>query len=425
MVCKAHVAVLAAGCCFGVSWAGAASSGVATLPCDPGITIDGVVDFPTEGWTRLLEANSRPFLPGGSAVASDAVGESSTFHWWDGINNVDVAMNDNRGDIIDIHYAPDVAVARTPYYLAVRGPTAPFTPFVEQTAAGSGDVGDLFVAIGNPRLPDDFVAARAGHPGFGSGPEHKAVDFFGWLPRWIVGVQFYDTTTGDGFARIYDVQTGQMWDAAPNDPSAPFLWTAAIATGADAAFDTFNQNAGVFEFEIPREIVPLMGRYVAAYTTQNFAGSDAYDSAPGIGQPTMFEQIGDCPGDPDSDGQLGACDPGSSFGSTASANFVAVLSDGITNPVGPGDGVDTIVAAMETLISIGCNPADLTTTGTDNGCPDGVIDLSDFAYYLRLWGERDPIADITTTGSVVGIPDGKVDLSDFSVYLSWWCCACP
>ncbi len=72
-----------------------------------------------------------------------------------------------------------------------------------------------------------------------------------------------------------------------------------------------------------------------------------------------------------------------------------------------------------------CGPADTTTTGTSNGIPDGVVDLSDFSFYLAQWGASNPAADLTTTGTSNGIPDGTVDLSDFSFYLGLWGAGCP
>ncbi len=72
-----------------------------------------------------------------------------------------------------------------------------------------------------------------------------------------------------------------------------------------------------------------------------------------------------------------------------------------------------------------CGPADTTTTGTSNGIPDGVVDLSDFSFYLGLWGAGDLAADLTTTGTSNGTPDGTVDLSDFSFYLGLWGAGCP
>ncbi len=69
--------------------------------------------------------------------------------------------------------------------------------------------------------------------------------------------------------------------------------------------------------------------------------------------------------------------------------------------------------------------ADVTTDGTANGIPDGEVTLSDFSYYVSLWGSQDPIADVTTDGTANGIPDGAVTLSDFSYYLVLWSAGCP
>ncbi|MEM9167425.1 MAG: GC-type dockerin domain-anchored protein [Planctomycetota bacterium] len=71
-----------------------------------------------------------------------------------------------------------------------------------------------------------------------------------------------------------------------------------------------------------------------------------------------------------------------------------------------------------------CDFVDITTTGTNAGDPgfgepDGVIDLSDYGYFLNLWGVDDPGADITFPGSCSPLqPDGLVGLEDFSCFLS-------
>lgn len=72
-----------------------------------------------------------------------------------------------------------------------------------------------------------------------------------------------------------------------------------------------------------------------------------------------------------------------------------------------------------------CSPADVTTDGSANGIPDGVVTLSDFSFYLALWGSGDLAADVTTDGTANGVPDGAVTLSDFSFYLALWGAGCP
>ena len=71
-----------------------------------------------------------------------------------------------------------------------------------------------------------------------------------------------------------------------------------------------------------------------------------------------------------------------------------------------------------------CLP-DITTDGTSNGIPDGIVTLSDFSFYLGLWSSSDQAADFTTDGTSNGIPDGAVTLSDFSFFLGLWSAGCP
>lgn len=108
----------------------------------------------------------------------------------------------------------------------------------------------------------------------------------------------------------------------------------------------------------------------------------------------------------------------------------------------PADGAWTVRVADVTAFDVGvlrevcvtvvyevvgpCSPADVTTTGSASGVPDGAVDLSDFSYYLTLWSSGDPAADLTATGTcVVGSGEGVVDLSDFSCYLTAWGVGCP
>ncbi|MEL7473173.1 MAG: thrombospondin type 3 repeat-containing protein [Planctomycetota bacterium] len=83
--------------------------------------------------------------------------------------------------------------------------------------------------------------------------------------------------------------------------------------------------------------------------------------------------------------------------------------------------MDGVGDACETA----CSPADVTTEGTANGMPDGVVTLSDFSFYLGLWSANDSSADITAESSCnVGSGEGAVTLSDFSCYLSVWSQGC-
>ena len=75
-------------------------------------------------------------------------------------------------------------------------------------------------------------------------------------------------------------------------------------------------------------------------------------------------------------------------------------------------------------IAPACVP-DLTTTGTTNGIPDGVVNGSDFTFYLSLFASNDSRADLTTTGTTNGIPDGIINGSDFTYFLSLFAAGCP
>lgn len=73
-----------------------------------------------------------------------------------------------------------------------------------------------------------------------------------------------------------------------------------------------------------------------------------------------------------------------------------------------------------------CGPADTTTSGLETGEPDGIVDLSDFSFYLAQWASSEPSADITSEAVCQpGVTDGMVTLSDFSCFLSVWSNGCP
>jgi hypothetical protein len=293
-----------------------------------------------EGWNLLTEAAAARPLLGGSASASDRIAETSSFHWWDGINNVDRPFSSNRADLINFHVSADSNFL----YIGVTGPTAIFNAWNDGNG-NNGDQGDLFVAIdAGGGAPGGMLNAQSGHSGFGA---TKSVDFLGWRPSHIVGIQYVDNGGGGG-GRANLEQTGfgggvQIRNAAQGVNDNGFAWNAGINGGA--GYDTFDGNAGELEFQIPWTALGLdgglaVGRELrfAAYITQNFGLSDAYDSLPGWGNGFAHEEIGDNPGDPDSGGQLGASDPGSFIGSFPGANFVGDLSLSPSHD----DGVDTI-----------------------------------------------------------------------------------
>lgn len=143
------------------------------------------------------------------------------------------------------------------------------------------------------------------------------MDFDGWTPGFVLGVQFVDNGGGGGRGDLVSRPSQvQIAVEAQNQQDGGFDWHAGFKSGAPAAYDTWNMNAGEFEFAIPWSLLglPLAGTSpgdpmrIAAYTTQNLKHFDAYDSAPGLGNAAVHEALGDDPDDPDDMGQLGATD---------------------------------------------------------------------------------------------------------------------
>lgn len=300
--------------------------------------IDGVVGG-SEGWLLLTEAGHGSPVTGGNAFRSDAVGESSTFNWWDSANNVNRQFGDNRGDVINLQFARDSSAL----YLAALGPTVPFNSFDDTGGTGAewdNDVGDLFLALDlSGGAASGYLAASNAITAFGQ----RAVDFLGWTPTHFIGVQYVDNGGGGGGRAVLTVSGTQvvLGDEGHGQNNGGFDWSATI--GGGRSYDEFNGNAGEFEFRIPWTLLGFAGdpgvnhlMRFTMYTTQNFTDSDAFDSAPGLGNTTDHEAIGDNPGDPDSGGQLGPSDAGS-FGQPG-ANFIGSVS-GTPNH---DDGVDTI-----------------------------------------------------------------------------------
>lgn len=289
-------------------------------------TLDGSITA-GDGYTFLAENIYSKPLTGGQSGTSDLVGETASYNYWDGINNISRGWNDNRADVINTY----IGVDPNYLYIAVAGPTIPFNSFIDPGNGGNGDQGDLFIAIdASGGTPSGFLSAANGHPGF-SGEGVRAVDFLGWTPTHIIGVQYVDNGGGGGgWATVYAVTNATVVAGEQQNQSNPFAWNAGI--NASAAYDTHNNNAGEFEFRIPWTMLgypsmpaPMELRFTV-YTTHNFGGSDIFDSGPGFGQISNFEEVGDFPGDLDQVGAnlfLGAGDAGTiPSGSFPGANYV-------------------------------------------------------------------------------------------------------
>jgi len=313
--------------------------------------IDGAIDPGTEGWVLLDEDTyALPFDDGtGQTDTSDFVMGGSTFTYYISPSNTpeivftNVAQpssTDNRADVINVYYS----TGSSNFYLAVGGPTVPFNSFFveEGNADKNDDQGDLYIAIDLDYTPSGSLNATNGHRSFLAGA--KAVDFDGWTPDYVVGVEYVDNGGGGGgYGNIETLLGHGFIGGAHGTDYGGFLWSAGL--NSSAAYDTFNSNAGEFEFRIPWSFLglptgpaPGSKMRLAVYTTQNYGSSDAYDSAPGLGNGKVHETIGDNPGDPDAGGQLGPTDPGST-GSGPGANFIGGSLD-----LAPShdDGIDTI-----------------------------------------------------------------------------------
>lgn len=302
--------------------------------------VNGRIGTAGDSWNLLTEAAHAAPITGGSALYSDDRFESSAYNTWDGINNSNVPFADNRGDLINFL----VSSTPTHLYVAVAGPTAVFNNWFNQgDSRGNGDVGDLFIAIDTSGgAAAGSLRADRGHKGFGG---VKGVDFLGWTPSHVLGVQFVNNGGGgNGLANLE--LTGntfnQVASSAQGVNSGGFMWNADI--NGTAAYDG-GGPAGEFEFMIPWSMLGFSSEPVGldlrfnAYVTHNYAQSDAYDSLPGVGNGSAHEQIGDNPGDPDwiaGSFAPGATDAGS-FGQPG-ADFIGDIN---FNP-GPFDGIDTM-----------------------------------------------------------------------------------
>jgi hypothetical protein len=239
------------------------------------ITLDGTNDFPV---ASLLTEN--PFAAptaGGSSIQSDAFAETSAYHWIDSSWNDHTLSGGNTADLRNVYITWDSSYL----YLGVQGPNAMM----------DNDDADLFLAIdtdGSPtsNLPQASVAWG------------KWVDFYGWTPEYFIAVsQARDLADGNpaGYAEL--VPAGGSGTA--------------LAYGTDWANSAWaNDTSGgvFFEFRLSWSALGLSGApdpdtgtpmNLAAYTTYNDTHSDVYDNAPGVGQGTTYEQLGDYKGDAD------------------------------------------------------------------------------------------------------------------------------
>jgi hypothetical protein len=313
------------------------------------VSVDGTISG-GEGWFHYTEdPYAAPYL-GGSTVNSDDLGETSQYNWWDGLAGENRGFTTGpRGGVNQIYYAVD----STYLYLAVSAGTAPFNSWSDGGPGTSGDQGDLYIAIdtnGGTQLN-----ANSAHTSYG----RKAVDFNGWQPDYILGLQFVDNGGGGGGgANIEQTITHSVVAGEGQGQSnGGFDWNAAVQSGTE----------GHYEFKIPWSVLGFGSQPIgiefklAMYMTQNYTDFDAYDSGPGVGNRSPggtepYEQIGDNPGDVDTLDRLGASNamaPGSLPGSNyVLPGFINADINNDYNIVGHGDEIDTIEEYYNFIIPV-------------------------------------------------------------------------
>jgi hypothetical protein len=315
--------------------------------------LDGQIT--SEGWVHLTEASYAQPVTGGEAASSDLIGEVSAQHRWDSINSVDVDLASTRGDVQNVF----VQWNSTYLYIGVEGPTVPYRDW-----SPGGEEGDMYIALdtrgGEADELNDYLIANDGHTSFHETDDAQAVDFYGWQPTYILGVDWVDNTdftSGEGWANLEETGTHNVVVEEGHDvDNGGFEWAAGFDSGLAAyEFQVLWTDLGFTESPDALDL------RLAVYTTADFDFHDTYDSGPGVGQPGPYEEIGDNPGDLDSgthgddpidadhdasDGLTGDMgnDDLSISGSFPGSNFVdplAAQNDYNATP-GPSDEIDTI-----------------------------------------------------------------------------------
>lgn len=328
------------------SWVGLLACVVATgVQAAP--VLNGIIG--SEGWIHLTENPYGQPVVGGSGIDSDLAAETSGGHRWDGTLGADVNLGANRGNVHNLFVQWD----NNNLYLAVEGPSAPFSSWNGPNGSNNnddGDQGDLYIAIDTSGgSPSGLLTANDAHRTFHNVNNPQAVDFEGWRPTHFVGVEWVqnsDFASGQGYANIeeavsHNVSAGEGHFAN----NGGFEWAVALD----------GNGRGVYEFAIPWSNlglggIPYNNFRLAMYTTYNDDFHDTYDSGPGAGQGPggVYEEIGDFPGDRDTgvgdDGLLAgvANANGVPAGSFPGSNYVDPNSNNYGNNPNRGDEIDTI-----------------------------------------------------------------------------------
>ena len=324
-----------------------------------GVILDGQITG-ADGYIHITENPYAQPITGGQTGSSDATDESAAYHRWDGSADVLIGDMDNgqgRAAIWNMFVVWDAVNL----YIGIEGGSLTFGSWAGPGASPNddNDQGDLYIAIDSSLdIPSgsEFLAANDGHSSFHDGGLPQAVDFQGWSPNYFVGVEWVDNTDfNDGFANVEQAGTHAVSSGeAPNQNDGGFEWRAGYTTFATYEFQIPWVDLGVSGGPAPGNQLSL-----SMYTTANFDQHDTYDSGPGVGQVTTYEEIGDFPGDRDAGGTddglfAGApCVFGVPLGSFPGSNFVDP-NDGNDYSGAPsrGDGIDTIQEYLLIAIAI-------------------------------------------------------------------------
>ena len=244
---------------------------------------------------------------------SDLLNDSSAFRRYNTFSNsYDTLTGGNSADIREFYATWDASAL----YLAVVGPNKLFTN------GPADDFVDLFIAIDTDAITTSATRLLSDwNPGSGADqnraqatPADKRVDFAGWDPEYFVA--------------IFNVGSGASFSTGYADLRAKSTPNSGISLAGSWGHSNYDATAMSYEVRLTWASLGLAAPDPASGMTMNFAvfttygnsngdggaGYDVYDSAPGIGQGSSFEQHGDNPYDADYCG--GALDPASGLGDT-------------------------------------------------------------------------------------------------------------
>lgn len=231
--------------------------------------IDGINTFPS-GAHLSENPHASPVggcgLPGG---ASDQWYESAAYHFFVASGSYSDTPLPSGGcmDVREVWASWDASYM----YIGVQGPNELY------------ERGDLFIAIDTDNATGGGVE--------GVSPWVKAVDFCGWDPEFFVAIEA-PATSGFGYAALLNKSHVTLQD------------TFSGLSFADGGYNSCDNGGMYYEVRLPLALMGLQGASprvinLAVYTTYEDSDFDAYDSGPGCGQPSAWEQIGDYPYDAD------------------------------------------------------------------------------------------------------------------------------